>query len=262
MSGTVRGRRNPTVDIPALSRLAWGPPVGRAIQEALKHQDDAFDSLPAPHASTHHFGESDELSEFGDEFLLLAADALLPNARVIVISGGLGSTDSGGLFTVIVADNGITNAKLRDSIARSVIGRAANSAGDPADIQATGVGQVLQQIAGNTLAFASVPSNDSVVTPATLTANVNDYAALTATVARVSSNASRNITGILAELAGSRKLVINVGANDVVLTHQDAASAAANRLLCPGAASVTLNPDEAALCIYDGISAVWRVFPL
>jgi hypothetical protein len=42
-----------------------------------------------------------------------------------------------------IADNSITDAKLRDSSALSVIGRSANSTGDPADIQASSDGQVL-----------------------------------------------------------------------------------------------------------------------
>ncbi len=37
-----------------------------------------------------------------------------------------------------IATNAVTDAKLRDSAAVSVIGRAANSSGDPADIAAAG----------------------------------------------------------------------------------------------------------------------------
>lgn len=44
--------------------------------------------------------------------------------------------------------NSITNAMLRDSVATSVIGRSAGTAGDPADIQATADGQVLTRAGG------------------------------------------------------------------------------------------------------------------
>lgn len=58
--------------------------------------------------------------------------------------------------TVAVKDNGITNAKLRDSTGLSVIGRAANTTGDPADITGT-ANQVLRvDSAGNTLGFGSI----------------------------------------------------------------------------------------------------------
>ncbi len=50
--------------------------------------------------------------------------------------------------SAVIANNSITNAKLRDSVGVSVIGRSANSTGDPADITATADGQFLQRLAG------------------------------------------------------------------------------------------------------------------
>lgn len=55
-----------------------------------------------------------------------------------------------------VSDNGVTNAKIRDSAALSVIGRSANSIGDPGDIAGSAVGDVLQVLAGPTVGFASL----------------------------------------------------------------------------------------------------------
>lgn len=59
--------------------------------------------------------------------------------------------------TGTLPDNAVTNAKLRDSTACSVIGRSANSSGDPADIVAATNDTVLVRKA-NTLAFGSVPT--------------------------------------------------------------------------------------------------------
>lgn len=59
---------------------------------------------------------------------------------------------TGTLPTANIADNAVTNGKLRDSSAVSVIGRSANSSGDPADIAASAVGQTLSY-AGTTIAF-------------------------------------------------------------------------------------------------------------
>jgi hypothetical protein len=56
---------------------------------------------------------------------------------------------------VFLADNVVTNAKLRDSLGLSVIGRAANSTGDPADITAASDGHVLRR-SGTTLGFGQV----------------------------------------------------------------------------------------------------------
>jgi microcystin-dependent protein len=56
-----------------------------------------------------------------------------------------------------VIDNSITDLKLRDSTKLSVIGRAGNSTGDPADIAAAENGQVLRvNDAGNALGFGPV----------------------------------------------------------------------------------------------------------
>lgn len=64
----------------------------------------------------------------------------------------------GTVATAGVADNAISNAKLRDSAALSVIGRNANSTGDPADIAAGSDGGVLRR-KGTALAFGNVAAS-------------------------------------------------------------------------------------------------------
>lgn len=61
--------------------------------------------------------------------------------------------------TTDLADNAVTDAKLRDSAALSVIGRSANSSGDPADIAASADGQVLRR-ASSLLGFGAVDLAD------------------------------------------------------------------------------------------------------
>lgn len=68
------------------------------------------------------------------------------------------------------ADGSITNAKLRDSAALSVIGRSANSSGVPGDIAAANDGEVLRR-SGTTLGFGTITTaglGNSVVTDAKL----------------------------------------------------------------------------------------------
>lgn len=64
-----------------------------------------------------------------------------------------------------VADDAITNAKLRDSAGVSVIGRAANTTGDPADIIAAADGQFLSRAAG-ALSFRAPTAAEVTNTPA------------------------------------------------------------------------------------------------
>jgi hypothetical protein len=60
-----------------------------------------------------------------------------------------------GSVAATIADNAVTNPKLRDSAALSVIGRSANSAGDPADIAAGSDHQVLRR-SGTELGFGAI----------------------------------------------------------------------------------------------------------
>lgn len=78
--------------------------------------------------------------------------------------GGLSDGDYGdvtvsGVGTVITIDNNaVSDAKLRDSVGDSVIGRSVNSTGDPADIVAGSDGNVLRRTAG-VLGFGDIPES-------------------------------------------------------------------------------------------------------
>lgn len=74
--------------------------------------------------------------------------------QTITLTGDV--TGSGtGSFAATVANDAVTDAKLRNSAALSVVGRSANSTGDPADIAAASDGQVLRR-SGTTLGFGAV----------------------------------------------------------------------------------------------------------
>jgi hypothetical protein len=69
-------------------------------------------------------------------------------------------TNATGLPTAGLVDNAVTNGKLRDSAALSVIGRSANSIGDPADIAAATDHQVLRR-SGTALGFGAIALNQA-----------------------------------------------------------------------------------------------------
>lgn len=94
--------------------------------------------------------------------------------------------------------------------------------------------------------------------PAQLTANQNDYNPGTGVYFRLSSDASRDITGIANGVDGRRITLANVGTNDIVLKNADANSTAANRLLTGTGADVTLGADDSAELIYDATTSRWR----
>lgn len=87
--------------------------------------------------------------------LLTAERSLATEATVLeLVDAGANST-----LTINVLANGISNTKLRDSTAVSVIGRSVNSSGDPADIAASTNGNVLRR-AADVLGFGQIDLAD------------------------------------------------------------------------------------------------------
>jgi hypothetical protein len=89
--------------------------------------------------------------------------------QTITLTGDV--TGSGtGSFAATIANDAVTDGKLRNSAALSVIGRASNSSGDPADIAAGSDGHVLRR-SGTSLGFGEIATagiGDSQVTNAKL----------------------------------------------------------------------------------------------
>lgn len=114
-------------------------------------------------------------------------------------------------------------------------------------------------VAGNPTIAVESPLLGLVSTPAQLTSNTDNLAiSATAELFRLSTDASRNLTGLQGGVDGRRGVLSNVGAFDLVLVH-DATSTAANRFLCPNSANLTLHPNDSSPVWYDGTSSRWRV---
>lgn len=96
--------------------------------------------------------------------------------------------------------------------------------------------------------------------PAQITSNQNDYNMGYTAVIRLSTDASRDITGIAYKTDGQRYEIWNVGSNDVVLKHQDTNSSAANRIICNTGADITLSANEGAVAWYDSTTSRWRLY--
>lgn len=103
-----------------------------------------------------------------------------------------------------------------------------------------------------------------VIRPAQLTANTNDWSPTGLSNARyifVSTDASRDLTGIDAQYfnTGQRITLVNVGTQNLVLKHNNAGSAVANRFFLTGAADVTVPTFGSTTVIYDRFNAFWRM---
>lgn len=117
--------------------------------------------------------------------------------------------------------------------------------------------------------FSATNFVGGVITAKQITANQSNYFPLDPGTAaamdgrnknwRLSSDASRNITGLdIAPIAGEEHIITNVGAFSIVLVN-DATSTAANRFLCSTGGNITLLPNESAYIQYDSVVSRWRV---
>lgn len=99
------------------------------------------------------------------------------------------------------------------------------------------------------------------ISPAQITSNQNDYnptGLSTATVLRLNTDASRNITSIAGGADGRILLIHNIGSFNIVLKDDDGATGtAANRFAFSG--DVTLGADQSAIIQYDSTSTRWRL---
>jgi len=98
------------------------------------------------------------------------------------------------------------------------------------------------------------------LTPAQITSNQDNYnptGLSSASVLRLATDASRDITGIAGGSDGRVLLLFNVGSFNIVLK-DDVTSTAANRFMLNG--DLTLAPDESAPLWYDSTSSRWRAF--
>lgn len=96
-------------------------------------------------------------------------------------------------------------------------------------------------------------------TPAAITASpLNDYVVGDYATLRLQGVAV-NISGFTGGKMGRELKIINVGANNIGLLHEGAASVAANRIITSTGATITLGANDSATLYYDSTTARWRV---
>lgn len=113
-------------------------------------------------------------------------------------------------------------------------------------------------LATNILAKTPYPTlyEDS---PTQLSADVNNYDPGDFGALRMSSNASRTITGIDRGASARLLTILNVGSQNIVIAHQSLSSDAENRIITATAANVTLGANDSITLYYDATDSRWRV---
>lgn len=100
-----------------------------------------------------------------------------------------------------------------------------------------------------------------IATPAQITSDQNDYnpssSVCVSDTLILSSNASRNITGLAGGVSGCEVLLVNTGSNPIILKDSDAGSTASNRFSFGG--DITLAANQTARLFYQAGSVnKWR----
>ena len=103
-------------------------------------------------------------------------------------------------------------------------------------------------------------------TPAALAADVNNWQGqglgnnARPVIRAEASGANRTITGVDRLQINDTVYIINVGAsNDIILAHENASSAAENRMISPTGADLFLGPGEYAFMWHDDVTDRWRI---
>ena len=127
-------------------------------------------SMPVAEFTGLTNGEVPIYNSTADEFQMGVPTAVIADGDYgdITVSGSgtIFTIDADTVDTNELVNNGVTDAILRDSAALSVIGRSANSSGDPADIAAGSDGHILRR-SGTSLGFGQIVAAG--ITDATIT---------------------------------------------------------------------------------------------
>lgn len=155
--------------------------------------------------------------------------------------------------------NGGTGLRVSSGVALTWT-NSGNADTGTADIALARPGQAatvrVQGSSSTTAATFSTPA----LSPTQITADQNNYNPGTGWFQRWSSDASRNITGLVAGVDGQIIEIWNIGSQNIVLQNENASSTAANRFTTSTGADLTLAANKCAKARYDATSARWRAY--
>lgn len=143
-------------------------------------------------------------------------------------------------------------------------GTGATTAADARTALDLEVGVDVQAYDADTLIGSTVIALTADISPSQITANQDDYnptGLATANTLRLSTDASRDVTGLAGGADGRLMIVHNVGSNPLVLKDESASSTAANRFAL-GGADATLAANQSVTLQYDATSSRWRMVHL
>jgi hypothetical protein len=181
----------------------------------------------------------------GHPWSIAAAFGISPGA----IFSGAGETSTGNFSEVFLNDNRLlkTDGSTGKVEETGITVDDSNNVSIPGDVEVSG------ELIGLGAFYLG-----AALTPAQITANTNNYnptGLATTSCLRLSTDASRNLTGIAGGFEGRILTIHNIGTQNLVLVN-DATSTAANRFLFGD--SITVFSNQSITLRYDATSQRWR----
>lgn len=168
--------------------------------------------------------------------------------------------DSGGIpnFLENFRVNNNKNIRMYDSAGTNFSSLGMSSGNNLQLTNNNGAVQVTAS-AGNPVQLVNQLAIVGDLTPSQITADQDNYNPTNLNITntlRLSTDASRTITGLAGGVNGRVMFIVNINTNDIVLSNENASSTAGNRFAI--GADITLNGGEGVTLKYDSTSARWR----
>ena len=201
----------------------------------------------------------------GNRTLTVAANATVSGTnsgdQTITLTGDV--TGSGtGSFAATIGSNVVTDAKLRQGAATSVIGRSASSTGNVADIAASADGQFLRRSSG-ALAFAVIAKSDLPAATVfndqsnTYSTGAHDFGAATSLKVPTSAGAAPTANGLIAYDSTANAFEAGVNGSNKTFLMTDGSGANLTALNASNISTGTLNDGRLSTNVFyvDGTRA-------
>lgn len=282
-------RRLPSNRPKLAERFRWTTQVGHLIDQALDRIESVTQGHPQLHQETHLQGGLDPHPAPGTPTTLdpnLAGavgtgttyaleDHRHPLDLKLTTKGDSLTRDASGYAreavganeTLHVADSAQTTGRRWATLV-SLLGAILTTKGDilirnTTTVARKGVGANGLPLVADSADGDGLRYGPKVLRPAQITASQNDYAPGQCSILFLNSDAAWNITGLVAgTVDGEDRMVVNNGAFDITLKHENVASAAANRFTGQGSADVSLKGGFMARLVYDLTATRWRAAAL